>query len=151
MFLTVHSAVGLAASKYFHQPILAFVAGFILHYLFDIIPHGDTRAPKKYLNVIYMTLAGLIDLSILSATMISIMLWQNRFLTWVEIFAITGSVLPDALLFLQFIFSKNKFLKKLKGFHHFVHSTISKKFELPFIPGIVLQIILFITLIIIYL
>jgi hypothetical protein len=151
MFLTVHSAVGLAASKYFHQPILAFIAGFIMHYVFDIIPHGDTRAPKKYHNVIYMTLAGLIDLSLVSATLIFIMLSQNRFLTWVELAAITGSVLPDALLFLQFIFSKNKYLKKLKNFHHFIHSTISKKFELPFIPGIILQIILFIIVITLYL
>ena len=56
MFLTVHSAVGLVIPHYVKNPFLAFFAGFILHYVFDIIPHGDTKIPKKYHNLIHIAL-----------------------------------------------------------------------------------------------
>jgi tetrahydromethanopterin S-methyltransferase subunit F len=144
MFLTVHSAVGLAASNYIHQPILGFIIGFILHYVFDIIPHGDTKVSKKYHNVIYMTLAGLIDLAILSSTFIVIMLTKNKFFNWVQILTICGSVLPDALLFFQFIWPQNKFLLRMKKLHHYIHNQLVNKFGLGLIPGMILQIILFI-------
>jgi hypothetical protein len=144
MFLTVHSAVGLAASKYFHQPILAFIAGFILHYVFDLIPHGDTEVSKKYHNAVYMTLAGLIDLAILSSSLIIIMLTQARIFTWTELAAICGSVLPDALLFFYFIKPQNKVLLKLKKFHHYIHNLLVSKLKIGLIPGMILQVIIFI-------
>ena len=97
-----------------------------------------------------MTLAGLIDLAILSSTFIIIMVTQAKLLNWVQVAAICGSVLPDALLFLYFIKPQNKILLKLKKTHHHLHSLLIKKLNLGFIPGMILQIILFIIFLTLY-
>jgi len=150
MFLTVHSATGLVIGNYVKNPFLAFFVGFILHYLFDIIPHGDTKVSKKYHNVIYMTLAGIIDLIALSGSFLIIILVQNKFFTMSQIAAICGSVLPDALLFCYFILPQNKILSQLKKFHHYIHGLISSRWEINLIPGMLLQIILYIIILTLY-
>ena len=150
MFLTVHSAAGLVVGNYVKNPFLAFFVGFILHYLFDIIPHGDTKVSKKYHNVIYMTLAGIIDLAVVISSFLIIILFQNKLFSWSQITAICGSVLPDALLFCYFILPQNKILSQLKKFHHYIHGLISDRWAINLLPGMILQIILYIIILTLY-
>lgn len=150
MFLTVHGTIGLIIGKYSQNPILAFFLGLISHYCCDIIPHGDTKAPKKYNNLIYWALAGIIDISILSITILLLLIFGK-----IDIYnpnisaAFLGSVLPDFLL-LGYFLSNRKFFKGPFKLHHYLHSLISKHFDWPFWLGLALQIIIFIIFLFIY-
>jgi len=146
MFLSVHGTIGLIIGKYCQNPILAFFLGLISHYCCDMIPHGDTRAPKKYNNLIYWGLAGIIDLSILSVTLLSLFIFNK-----IDIYnpnlsaAFLGSVLPDFLLLAYFLSDKKLFILPFK-LHNFFHNLISKKYEINLHLGLALQFILFIIL-----
>ena len=144
MFLTVHGAIGIIIGQRITSPWLAFILGFIFHYIFDIIPHGDTKFPKRYYNVIYASLAGIIDLIVLAIFMIFIGT-KVEILKINILLAITGSLVPDILQAVYFI-SRQKILGSLKKIHDFFHSLISKKIELGFITGIIFQILLLILL-----
>jgi len=143
MFLTVHSAAGLVASQYIANPILAFIIGFILHYFFDIIPHGDSKIPKRYWNVVYITFAGIIDILVLTIFVTLLMVKTGQILTITKAMAILGSILPDCLQFIYFLLPKNQLLKKINKFHNYFHDLLYPKFEIGLIPGIILQIIIF--------
>jgi hypothetical protein len=151
MFITVHGTIGLIIGTYSQNPILAFFLGLISHYCCDIIPHGDTKVPKKYNNLIYWGLAGIIDLSILSITLLALLLFNKINIYNQNISAaFLGSVLPDFLL-LGYFLSNKKIFKIPFKIHYFFHNLISKKYEWPFWIGLGLQITLFIVSIIIYL
>jgi len=150
MFLTVHGTIGLIIGTYSQNPILAFFLGLISHYCCDIIPHGDTRAPKKYNNLIYWALAGIIDIGILCLVLLSLYLFHK-----INIFnpnlsaAFLGSVLPDFLLLGYFISNKKVFKLPFK-LHYYLHGLISKYYEWPFWLGLTFQIFLFIISLLIY-
>jgi hypothetical protein len=148
MFLTVHSSIGLTVSHYLTNPFLAFLSGFIFHYLSDIIPHGDTKAPKHFYNLIFITLAGLIDLFFLSLFLLVIMLSRHSWLSLSEIAAILGSIIPDSFQLLYFKYPKNKIFGKIHQVHSFFHNLISKKLEFSLVGGIIFQILIFIGLVI---
>jgi len=146
MFLTVHGAIGIIIGQHLKNPFWAFFVGFISHYLFDIIPHGDTKAPAKWNNLIHLALAALIDIFIL-ISFILVLSVKSQILNLNTASALLGALLPD---FLQgFYFLSNKKLFKLhQKFHNFFHFLIAEKFEFNFYTGIILQTILFIILII---
>jgi len=146
MFLTVHSAVGLTIGQYVRNPLLAFLAGFISHYIFDIIPHGDTKVPRQYLNLVYLALAGTIDLAVMISYLLLFMLFTNQPLSLSQIFAILGSLLPDGLQFVYYLFPRQKFLKKTQSIHNFFHELIAKKFEFSLVFGLIFQLIIFLIL-----
>ncbi len=147
MFLTVHGAIGIIIGQRISNPWLAFIAGFILHYIFDIIPHGDTKVPKQYYNIVYASLAGIIDLIIFAIFLIFISS-KVEILKLNIILAIIGSLLPDILQAFYFI-SRQKLFKSFQNVHDYFHGLISNRFEFNFFTGLFLQIIFFIILIII--
>jgi len=149
MFLTVHSATGLLIGQYVKNPLLAFLAGFISHYVFDIIPHGDTQIPKQYHNLIYLALAGIFDLAVMISYLLIFMLFSNHLLSLSQIFAILGCLLPDCLQFIYYLYPRQKILKKIQSFHNFYHELISNKFEFSLLEGIIFQLLLFMILLII--
>jgi hypothetical protein len=139
MFLTVHGAVGILIGQHVKNPLLAFVIGFLTHYLFDIIPHGDTKAPAKWKQVKYMALAASIDMLVLIFTL----LWLY---TRIEIInlsiaaALLGSVLPDFLQAFYFL-SNRKLFKLCQKVHDFFHEYISNKYEWNLYAGFLFQLI----------
>jgi hypothetical protein len=145
MFLTVHGAIGIIIGQNVQNPFLAFIIGLVSHYLLDLIPHGDTKAPTKWKNPIHVGFAALIDIFIL----IIFLLWLG---TKVQIInlntacAFLGAVLPDFLQGFYFI-SNKKIFKKHQAFHNFFHFLIAEKFEWKFYQGLIFQIIIFIILI----
>lgn len=145
MFLTVHGAIGVIIGQRVTNPVLAFIFGFISHYFFDMIPHGDTKAPKKWNNLIHLALIALID----AFVMIVLLLWLGlkTNLHQLSISAgFLGAVLPDFLQGIYFLSGK-KYFKQHQKFHNFFHFLIAKKIEWKFSTGLILQIIFFIILI----
>jgi hypothetical protein len=150
MFLTVHTPLGIIIGQAVTNPLLAFLLGIVSHYLFDIIPHGDTNVPKKYLNPIHITLAGLIDLVVLAIYVIFLLSLNVEILSLNILLAVLGSWLPDILQAFYFKF-QGKTLGRLQDFHNFFHDLISNKYQFQLIHGLIFQIIVlvFLTIIII--
>jgi hypothetical protein len=145
MFLTVHGAIGIIIGQRISNPLLAFVVGFISHYIFDIIPHGDTRAPEKWKNIIHTAFAALIDLIIL----IIFILWLGikvDILNLNTALAFFGSIIPDFLQGFYFLTNKKKFVR-FQEVHNFFHFLLTKNSDFNLLTGMILQTIFFILLI----
>jgi hypothetical protein len=143
MFLTTHSSIGIAIATKVVNPWLAFIMAFIIHYLFDAIPHGDesifdTKTKKhRYKNIVKSLI---IDLIIVSVYILFIM--TKIPLNPIIIFAaVLGSILPDVLWGLYDI-TQIKILSPFAKLHSFFHNPLHKNMRLA--AGIVLQFILII-------
>ena len=141
MFLTTHSAIGIAIATKVANPWLAFAFAFIAHYILDIIPHGDepifkTETKKqRYKKIIY---ALIIDLIIVAIYIFFIM--TKIPLNPVIIFAaVLGSILPDILWGLYDI-TQIKIFRPFTQIHNYFHNPLKK--ILPLKVGIIIQIIL---------
>jgi glucan phosphoethanolaminetransferase (alkaline phosphatase superfamily) len=146
MFLTVHAASGIVIGQYMTNPILAFIIGFILHYIIDMIPHGDTKVNSKYKNPIHIGTAALFDFIILFFILISLLFAKVNLFKPSIITGMLGAMLPDILQGFYYIY-RGKFFKKMQNIHNFFHDAISQKYEMSFILGIIFQLIILIILI----
>ncbi|MFA6145819.1 MAG: hypothetical protein WC697_00605 [Patescibacteria group bacterium] len=119
MTLTAHTAAGIFIGKYASNPFLAFLFGFLSHFLFDAIPHIDAGIfIEKYLYY-----AASVDI-FLSAIFIFCFFRFTRPTHPLKIYwAILGSAMPDIFTFfyseLHF-----KFLKCFYDFHMIVHCPV---------------------------
>ena len=109
MFITVHAATAAVIGKHIPNPFLAFVCGFLSHFLLDIPPHGDTKLGKKFLGLTISEdkhkedirpLALLGTLDSFSLALLIIYLFRtfdfanSDSVTW----AIIGGILPDVIM-----------------------------------------------------
>jgi len=145
MFLTVHAASGIVIGQYLQNPLLAFITGLIFHYIFDIIPHGDTRVLEKYKNPIHIALAGIIDLIVLLIFLIILLGLKVDLLNFSIISATFGAMLPDILQAFYYIY-RGKIFTKTQYIHNLFHDMISKKHDMTLIPGLIFQFIILILL-----
>jgi hypothetical protein len=145
MFLTVHSAAGIAIAQYTGNPLLAFSLGFISHFILDMIPHGDqeladnnqdafaiSAKTKKLLFFMGVT-DGLIAVG-LTVTLIALGLVANPL---VAICAVAGAMAPDAINALS-IFFDPKWLRPYRAVHHKLHFILNG-FTISFKNGLVVQ------------
>ncbi len=139
MFLTVHGAIGVIIGQQVNNPVLALIVGLISHYLFDLIPHGDTNAPKKWDNLIHLAFIALIDIFIMTL----MLLWLGFKIDLGNLSVCAGflgAVIPDFLQGIYFLSGKKYFILHQK-FHNFFHYLIADKYEWNFFTGIILQVI----------
>ena len=135
MYLTTHAASGLFLASVIPNPAAAFGAGFISHFVLDMIPHeqkddlileypGDTNSEIKAIK--RRTLISIAD--ILLTLAIIWYAWTISINTgvFVLIFAgITGALLPDVILMGVFKFD-NRFLRWYFDINNKLHFVISK-------------------------
>ena len=132
MTTTTHTAIGSVIGLYILNPILGFVVGLLLHFLVDMIPHGDgdmrseeeRKLDKKNTKVF---LYGTLD--VLVAFFLLIVLVNVRDPQFILPFtmAIAGSVLPDLLVGIHDA-TKSKLLDKFVALHWFFHDFFLKRF-----------------------
>jgi len=112
------------------KPIWSFVIGFVVHFIFDIIPHGDSGLYDKYKNG-EMKKRALAIVTVDSVITILWVLWSvNAFTGDVRrsiTAGIAGSVLPDLLVGLSEVFKKRDSLQKFQKFHIRIHNLIVEK------------------------
>ena len=137
MLFAVHATAAGAAGQFIGNPPLAFLAGIILHFILDSIPHYDTTDNGK-LTTRQVALVG-IDAAIFVFLVIFIIkpvfVWSSPF--WWGAF---GGVLPDLFDCVPFwdkAFQRTRFGKKFHRFHNKIQSI-----KLSFIPGILIQVCL---------
>lgn len=155
MFLTVHAASGIFIGSQVSIPWLAFLIGYISHWLLDFIPHGDeklidrtkyTEQELKWKLFYGATLdtIGIIALFyILTST-------ETVTLTSSILWGMLGAVAPDYLWGLHKV-THIKVLKPIHKIHNWFHLKLTN--NLPFKFGSLVQLTTLITflLLIIYL
>ena len=152
MILATHAVVGVAAAELFpSNPIAAFIAAFLSHFLLDAIPHWNysikshQENPENPLNgkvVFGKTLAfDLIKVFVdLSAGIALSFLFFYKGTYQSEVIVILGAfggMFPDALQFAYWIL-KIEPLKSIQKFHIWIHHRI--RYELSPAWGIPFQI-----------
>jgi hypothetical protein len=141
MFLTLHAAVGALIGEEVSSPTLAFVLGFIFHFVLDLIPHGDEDLVKGYQDgarIKRMVSVATVD-AIVMAILFFIFYSQDFFFQpKVVIWGITGSIFPDFLIGVHEI-TKIKILDKFHDLHYFAHNFFFERFHLSFTKGLIVQ------------
>jgi len=100
MFLIVHASVGAVLGEQMNQPVAAFGAGVISHFLVDMIPHGDEvigrrlfQKGRKHL-IVALAVLDVAAASLLIITLLLVGLLTNA---TAAVIGAVGAVLPDVL------------------------------------------------------
>ena len=136
MILVAHGIVGAAVGSFFPQnPLLAFFAGFLSHFVFDAIPHWHYRirsislkadSPREVFKVGWELIldAFKISLDFFLGFLLAAMIFTKGNYSDYSVFAgALGGVFPDGLLLLSSVW-RNKILILFRKFHFFVHTGI---------------------------
>lgn len=98
MFLSAHTLVALSSTKFIDEPMSLFFINFLLHYVFDSIPHGEEGSITKGFKSINKNLFILFILDFSLAIYLTVIFChQNLSSTPNIILAISGAMLPDFL------------------------------------------------------
>lgn len=147
MFMTVHAASGAVIGQSINNIYLAFILGFLSHFILDLVPHGDHNLIEGYYNkkkVMRMISLIVID-SIAMATFILLIFNKISFSNPVAVAAgIFGAILPDLLVGIAEM--SNKYFSRFYDFHTKIHNKITR-FDLNFLRGFILQALLLFVLI----
>lgn len=162
MVLTTHAITGAAvASVLPANPVLAFFAGVVSHYLLDMIPHWEykllSRTPNKNGLEADLSINGLfvLDLArvgfdfLLGVFFVWLIFQPTLMLNSAIWWGMIGGVLPDPLQFVYFKFRHEPMLT-LQKVHHWFHSPDLKLRERPFLGIIQQSIIVLIVLALTY-
>ena len=146
MTITTHATIGAVIGQATGNPVLAFVIGFLSHFLIDIIPHGDTgladnfRIYKKQRKqaVAYSIVDGIIAIFFVLLLANVKDIGQMSLFSW----GIVGAVLPDLLVGLYLI-TKTKYLRSFNRLHFYFHNLyVYRRGDVPLRYAIVAQIVL---------
>ncbi|MFA6131828.1 MAG: hypothetical protein WC702_02035 [Patescibacteria group bacterium] len=130
MTLTAHAAMGAVIGEAVGNPLLGFIIAIAVHFLVDIIPHGDNFLSNNYRilkrhrkqAVAYVT----IDAACAILFVLFIVNVRDVALIRPISLGIVGSVLPDLLVGLYDL-TKIKYLRWIFNLHFAFHNFIIKK------------------------
>lgn len=142
MFLTVHASAGLLIGSQTTNPWLAFVLGWLSHWLLDFIPHGDEELGHKHADETKQTW-HLFWITALDCLCVVILFYGLTNSGWLVVSdsAITGmigAIAPDFLWGLQRIL-KIRLVPYLQKIHSGFHQLL--KIFVPLPVGFVIQLI----------
>lgn len=146
MTLTTHATLGAVIGHATGNPLLAFIFGFISHFLIDMVPHGDTgmsdnfRIHKRHRRraVAYVVVDAIF------AMFFVLMLANARDIDSVRAYSwgIVGGVLPDFLVGVYEI-TKTRLLRWFNTLHFFFHDFfVKRKGDVPLYYAIMAQVVL---------
>lgn len=156
MFISVHAATSLVIGRAVTSSPLAFILGFILHFILDIIPHGDEKLGKKFFGIELgkfrhhddfkpLALYGSLDACFLAIFLA--FMFKNFAFTRADnvVWAIMGGIIPDVLVALYKLYNIKplKWFSDLHSANHRILFRFIKK-DMPVKFGIVWQVLIFI-------
>lgn len=145
MLLSVHATVGSVIGESVSTPLLAFILGFISHFILDIIPHGDEELVKAYRNdfknrgMLYLIFFDLVSTIIL---MFLLFFLHKVSLSTTVIWGLIGGIAPDIMVAINEI--THKHFSRTNKFHLWTHDKIGHKLNwtMPLKLGLLLQLII---------
>lgn len=146
MTLTTHATLGAVIGHAVGTPVLAFIFGFISHFLIDMIPHGDTglsdnfriHKRRRKQAVAYVVVDAFVALFFV------IMLANTRDIDSMRTFSwgIIGGVLPDFLVGIYEI-TKTPLLRWFNTLHFLFHDFfVKRKGDVPLYYALLAQVVL---------
>ncbi len=138
MLLAAHSIVGGVVGSKADSAIAAFMLGVVTHFLLDSIPHYDTTDKGKF--TIRQIILTFFDLALGILVICYVVKPQDLVFWW----GVLGGLVPDISDVTPFW--RNSFRKTKFGYNfHMLHERI-QKYKLPCLPGLAIQwlIILFV-------
>ncbi|MDP2933191.1 MAG: hypothetical protein Q8N81_03600 [bacterium] len=149
MFLVTHAAVGAIIGETTGNPILAIIGGFISHFLFDLIPHGDTKLYRKNdFGRRSKRAKAYVTVDAIAAILFVLLLFNFRdFIHPINVsLGITFGLLPDLLVGL-YETGKATRLRKFHKLHFFFHDfVIKRRGDISFRYGFLMQLIILVLL-----
>lgn len=149
MFLTVHATAGVIVGQNTDNIGLAFIMGFISHFILDLIPHGDQDLGKNNspAGLKLLLKIGIIDAMLVMGLISYLFTIKPELQTPSVIFGIIGALLPDAINAMA-IFFKPKILDGYRAFHVKLHY-LWNGFTLNMQQGFTLQAIFLLSLLVV--
>jgi len=146
MFYFIHVLAGAVIAKYFPSIIPIIILSIIFHFLLDIIPHRDSLFTKKVFKKSYKIRfndkAVLFETIKAFLTFLFIIYIQIKFKSSLMLFSIFISLLPDIVKIGYLTrLRDNKIFKNYIYFHSRIQTII------PWVPGILIQLIVSLILI----
>lgn len=129
MLLGTHLLAGAAVGEAVGNPFLAFLLGFILHFVLDAIPHFDTTDDHKftYRQILLIAIEGIIGIIIFIYCYLNFSSHKAGFLA-----GAFGSILPDLIDYVPFwdkSFQRTRFGRVFHNFHNKIQSIKLKPVE----------------------
>lgn len=136
MTLATHAIVGVATARLFSfNPLLAFFAAVVSHFLIDAIPHWDYHLKSAKINkedplqsdmVVnhdFIIDFGKIAFDAILGLALSILIFQPSESLEIQtiIIGVVGGILPDPLQFVYYKF-RHEPLISLQKFHYWIHT-----------------------------
>ena len=148
MYLTVHAAAGALIGNQINNALLAFILGFLSHFILDRIPHKDPASPEDFLEstlklskkMKQFIAIVIIDIALLS--FLTLLFFKRDIFIYASpvAFGIFGAILPDILAGF-YILTGNKYLKKFQKIHNAIHFD-HKKINVSIGGGMATQVIM---------
>jgi len=143
MLITAHSLLGALIGKEVGYPPLAFLLGFISHFILDSIPHcdgPDDAAGRDENDPNTKAQYALAFLALLLSSAIAIYLFNTGMITTGMIWGVAGALLPDLIDNVPMWKRKIRKLIVFKDFHTF-HARI-QNIKTPLWLGLLIQYVL---------
>ena len=149
MFLATHAVTGAIIGRASPNTLVAFLGGFVSHFLMDTIPHGDAHLYENYRNhqkikraLAYVTIDAVATIYIILGIREA-----HQFDDGINVSAgIVGGLLPDLLIGLYNVV-KPKWLQWFHDLHFFFHNIIvDRRRDISLSAGIIMQVIILLVL-----
>ncbi len=145
MFITTHAALGALVGELFPQhPITAFFLSIALHFLSDLVPHGDSEMYKGYVagSKVKRAIAYVVIDSIIAILFVLVLFNTQVFESRLSVsLGVVGGVLPDMLVAIHEV-TKARFLTWFHKLHFFFHNFFTNRFgDLTFPAGFAAQVL----------
>jgi len=154
MFITTHAAIGALVGAAVPNRYLAFILGFLSHFLADRIPHGDEHMLDGYKSgekvrraIAYVTIDSIIAVYATMLILSNAPAAIHASVKW----GLIGSVLPDLLVGIYELTKIKPFFRRYVAFHHRNHHQWIAKYrhgkDIPFKWGVAYQIVVAVVLV----
>ncbi len=143
MYQIIHGSAGLLIGSQTGNPWLAFILGFISHFILDAIPHDALEIKRWQDKGQYMkkvALETILDLLLL--LLLILFLQQNNLLNlnYSIMAGVAGAILPDYIWGFGELFKiKSKWLERYKKMHNGNHALLRKNTYIPIKYGLPIQ------------
>lgn len=137
MLLTTHVSTSILICQGLNNPWLAFFIGLVMHYLLDMIPHGDhIKNKREYLlsdfsaykdnkgELRQFRIIPPIDVVLASLLIIYLYISGQFGNPDIVIPGIIGGILPDIIMLINIITNRIWLVRKINWFHLKIHTII---------------------------
>jgi hypothetical protein len=146
MTLTAHAAMGAVIGEAVGNPLLGFIIAIAVHFLVDIIPHGDNFISNNFrvLKRRRKLAVAYVSLDAIAAILFVLFIVNVRDVALIRPISmgIVGSILPDLLVGLYDI-TKSKYLRWIYKLHFVFHDILINRYgDVPLRYSLAAQMIL---------